>query len=222
MSEKALAYYRTSSATNVGGDSLPRQQEAVRRYAKAHRIAIVGEFYDPAVSGADPVDQRPGFTDLLARIEGNGVRMILVENASRFARDLAVQLAGHDMLKTKGIALIPVDAPDFFQDETPTAVMVRQILGAVSQFEKAALVAKLRAARDRRSREKGRRIEGRKPGVERTQALLDKARRLARKSPKTGKARSLRQIASGLAAEGYTTASGKPFSPSQVKRLLAA
>ena len=38
------------------------------------------------------------------------------------------------------------NAPGFFTDETPTAVMVRQILGAVSQFQKAELVAKLGGA----------------------------------------------------------------------------
>jgi hypothetical protein len=35
-------------------------------------------------------------------------------------------------------------------DETPTAVLIRQVLGAVAQFEKQALVAKLRKARERK------------------------------------------------------------------------
>jgi hypothetical protein len=67
-----------------------------------------------------------------------------------------VQLVGHDLLKSRGISLIPVDAPDHFQDETPTATMVRSILGAVSQFEKGALALKLRKARDRVRATKGR------------------------------------------------------------------
>jgi len=50
----------------------------------------------------------------------------------------------------QGITLLPVDGPDYFTDETPTAVMVRQILGAVSQFEKTSLVQKLRQARERK------------------------------------------------------------------------
>ena len=58
----------------------------------------------------------------------------------RFARDLAVQLAGHDMLKGLGIDLIPASAPDFFLEDTPTAVLVRQVLGAIAQFEKASTV----------------------------------------------------------------------------------
>jgi DNA invertase Pin-like site-specific DNA recombinase len=52
------------------------------------------------------------------------------------------------MLKAQGIALIPASAPDFFVEDTPTAVLVRQVLGAIAQFEKASLVAKLKAARE--------------------------------------------------------------------------
>jgi DNA invertase Pin-like site-specific DNA recombinase len=67
---------------------------------------------------------------MLDRIAGNGVRTIIVESPDRFARDLAVQLAGHDYLKDLGVSLIPASAPDFFLEDTPTAVLVRQVLGA--------------------------------------------------------------------------------------------
>ena len=63
------------------------------------------------------------------------------EGAPRFARDLIVQLTDHALLRECDIELIPVDAPSHFTDPTPTAEMVRQILGLVSQFEKASLVA---------------------------------------------------------------------------------
>src|SRR5689334_12690328 len=104
----ALAYFRTSSAANVGADkdSLTRQKAAVIAYAKARRIAIVEEFYDAAVSGADPIEDRPGFLAMLSRISGNGVRCILVETANRFARDLAVQETGWRFLQAKGIELV--------------------------------------------------------------------------------------------------------------------
>jgi DNA invertase Pin-like site-specific DNA recombinase len=49
---------------------------------------IVDWFYDVAVSGADPIEARPGCAALLARIADNGVRTIIVETANRFARDL--------------------------------------------------------------------------------------------------------------------------------------
>lgn len=215
---KAVAYYRTSSAANVGDnkDSLARQQAAVQSYAKRVGMEIVDEFYDPAVSGADPINSRPGFVALLERIAGNGVRSVLVEDASRFARDLAVQLAGHEHLRSMGVELIPANAPDHFLEDTPTAVLVRQVLGAISQFEKAQVVAKLKAARDRRRLATGR-CEGRKPVPE---VVVKEARRLARRSPKTGQSRSLRAIATELAALGYHAPSGQPYGPESVKRMI--
>jgi hypothetical protein len=51
------------------------------------------------------------------------IRTIIVESPDRFARDLAVQLAGHDFLKNLGVSLIPATAPDFFLEDTPTAVL---------------------------------------------------------------------------------------------------
>lgn len=49
-----------------------RQREAIRSFARREGFALVAEFYDPGVSGADPIKTRPGFSALLDRIEGNG------------------------------------------------------------------------------------------------------------------------------------------------------
>lgn len=211
----AVAYYRTSSATNVGNDkdSRKRQQDAVQAYASAHGFDVVREFYDGAVSGADPVDSRDGFREMLAYLLGNGARTVLVENASRFARDLVVQITGHDMLKRHGIALIPVDAPDHFTEETPTAVMVRNILGAVSQFEKQSLVAKLRKARERVRKERGR-CEG-NPQWKPVPQAASKAAIAAQK-----RGLSLRKIAAELATRGFLSPSGKPYGAQSVKGML--
>ena len=93
---KAVAYFRTSSATNVGADkdSLKRQRQAIEVFAGRAGYELVDTFYDEAVSGIDPVGERPGFAAMLNRIAGNGVRVILVETANRFARDLIVQETG--------------------------------------------------------------------------------------------------------------------------------
>jgi DNA invertase Pin-like site-specific DNA recombinase len=207
----AVAYYRTSSQTNVGQDkdSLKRQQDAVQAYAKAQGIEIVREFYDAAVSGGDPVEGRPGFADMLGYMLGNGARIVLVENASRFARDLTVQLLGHALLKKHGIELIPVDAPAYFTDETPTARMVRSILGAVSQFEKEALVLKLRKARERSKRLGGNPNWLQVPAATVQAAIAAKAKGL-----------SLRAISSELAKLGYLSPSGSPYGPESIRRMV--
>ena len=223
MTHSAVAYYRTSSATNVGNDkdSLKRQREAVLSYAKANKIEVVKEFYDASVSGADALEDREGFSDLLAYVAGNGARTILVENASRFARDLTIQLTGHSMLKKLNYELICVDAPNHFIEETPTAEMVRAVLGAISQFEKAQIVSKLKVARERKKAETGK-CEGRKSYSEINPTLVREAKRLRRKNPKSGKRKSLERVAKELAEGGYMTAKGNVFSASQVGRLLAS
>ena len=67
---EAIGYMRTSSAGNIGEgkDSEARQRRAIESYAKRAGMVIVDWFYDAAVSGADPIEARPGFTALLARI----------------------------------------------------------------------------------------------------------------------------------------------------------
>jgi DNA invertase Pin-like site-specific DNA recombinase len=79
----------------------------------------------------------------------------------------------------------PHRPPGFFTEDTPTAVLVRQVLGAIAQFEKASAVAKLAAAR-KRKREANGKCEGRKslPG---------------RRKPKSGQL-SLRAVPAQLAA----------------------
>jgi DNA invertase Pin-like site-specific DNA recombinase len=212
----ACAYYRTSSITNVGPDkdSLLRQRDAVRSYAALHGLEIVKEFYDPGVSGADAVLTREGFSAMLAYMLGNGARTVLVEDASRFARDLIVQLTGHDLLKSKGITLIPVNAPSHFEDETPTATMVRSILGAVSQFEKEALVLKLRKARDRKSAAIGRRCEGNPAWLPVTADVRSIAHDMRRDGA------SLLAISRALDLQGMRAPSGQPYSASSIKAML--
>ena len=217
----ALAYLRTSSAANVGPDkdSDRRQRDAIRAFAARAGFEVVGEFYDAAVSGADPIDARPGFRDMLTHIASNGARTIIVETANRFARDLIVQETGHRMLRDLGIELIAADSPDSFVDDTPTAIMVRQILGAVAQFEKAALVAKLKGARARVKAERGK-CEGRKSHAEKRPEVVAEARRLRRASPTTGERRSLQRISRELAAKGYVNERGQPFNPKSVRAML--
>src|SRR5215472_19138311 len=198
----AFAYLRTSSATNAGPDkdSDKRQRSAIAAFAKPHGFEIVEEFYDAAVSGADPIGERPGFKAMLDRIAGNGVRTIIVESPDRFARDLTVQLTGHDFLKSLEVELIPATAPDFFTEDTPTAVLVRQVLGAIAQFEKTSLVAKLKAARDRKKAATGK-CGGRKSYAEAKPETVALAKELRRSRM------SLRRISATLAVQGHLTAS---------------
>jgi hypothetical protein len=91
-------------------------------------------------------------------------------------------------------------------------------LGDIAQFDKATTVAKLKGARDRVRRQRGK-CEGRKSYAERDPELVDLARWLHHNV--NGRPYSLREVAAELAGHGYVTQSGKHYSASAVASMLA-
>src|SRR5918997_6450400 len=228
---EAIAYLRTSSAANLGADkdSEKRQRAAIEAFARAAGCELVDSYYDEAVSGADQVTSRPGFIAMMERIAGNGVRTIIVETANRFARDLIVQETGYALLKEQGIELIAADKPDAFLDDTPTAILIRQVLGAVSQFEKAMVVTKLKGARDRKRQALAKaakedrtirvKVEGRKSYEETNPDMVRLAKPIHR-YPVNVKSRSLPDVSTALAQSGFVTRTGRPYTAEAVSRMV--
>jgi DNA invertase Pin-like site-specific DNA recombinase len=210
---EALAYLRVSGKGQINGDGFPRQLEAIRRYAKAGGIEVIDEFYDEGVSGTKDLDHRDGLSDLMARIRSNGVRLVLVERPDRLARDLMVSEILLAEFRKLGVQVVAADSGTDLtvSDDDPTRKLIRQVLGAVAEFGKSVLVAKLKAARIRKRRASGR-CEGRKPfgmksGEAETLALI---RRLRRK-PRGGERISFDKVAAKLNAMGVPTRTGKPW-----------
>jgi DNA invertase Pin-like site-specific DNA recombinase len=211
-----VMYLRTSSSSNLDGDSEERQKQAILSYAEDNAMQIVTGAYDQAVKGSDMVVDRKGFGDLINYCIENDVDTILCENASRFARDIVVQEMGYRELQKLGISLIPVDAPDYFSSGSPSLDMIRQILGAVSQFEKSNLVSKLRGARER-IRSKGRKCEGRKSLVEIYGSKIELVARKLYNNSSMGYGK----VSDALSKQGFVQPStGRPLNKSQVKRLI--
>jgi DNA invertase Pin-like site-specific DNA recombinase len=221
---KAVAYLRTSSAANVGADkdSEKRPRQAITAYAKTAKFEIATDdwFYDPAVSGADPIETRPGFNKLLDRIEGNGVRVVIIEDASRFARDLMTQELGILSLIKLGVRVITAAGDELTDTSDPMKKAMRQIAGAFAELEKARLVAKRRGARERKRAKAesttldGRgKCEGRKSVAELRPEVIEAAGKL-------NDGRSLRAIAAGLAEQGFVTRTGTHYTAASVKRML--
>ena len=216
---KAVYYIRTSSATNLDGDSEERQKVAIYAYAEKNGYEIVQGAYDQAVKGSDFTGEREGYKSLLEYCLANDVQVILCENASRFARDVIVQELGYRELKKLNLTLIPVDAPDYFSGDSPSLTMIRQILGAVSEFEKSNLVSKLRGARERIKAEKGK-CGGRKSLQEHFGERKFKRLMYLTKTLKES-GFSLAKIADGLWDEGWMQPTTlRPFNKSQVRRLI--
>ena len=92
-------------------------------------------------------------------------------------------------------------------------MLVRQVLGAIAQFDKASLVAKLRAARERKKAATSK-CGGRKSYDEARPEVVALVKEL-----QSGGV-SLRKISAELAARGHLTGGGKPYAASAVQAML--
>lgn len=213
MATQAIGYLRVSGKGQVEGDGFDRQAEAIRKYAKANNIEVVETFRDEGVSGKKELADRRGLAAALDRIESNCVRLVLVERADRLARDLLIQETILGQFRGLEVQVIAADSGTDLtvNDDDPTRKLIRQVLGAVSEFDKSVTVLKLRAARDRIRGRSGR-CEGRKPfGSKPNEAkTLDRIKQLRRK-PRGGERLSYAAIAEKLNAEGLTTRQGRAW-----------
>jgi DNA invertase Pin-like site-specific DNA recombinase len=145
-----------------------------------------------------------------------GTRLVLVERLDRLARFLTVQESILQDLKRKHFDLVSVTESDLCNDD-PTRTLMRQVLGAFSEYERSMIVLKLRGARQRMKSKAGR-CEGRKP-YGRTQAERETIQRM--KSLRVGR-HSYEQIAAALDNEGLPPRSGRTWNAVVVNRILRA
>jgi len=213
---KAHAYLRVSGKGQIGGDGFPRQLKAVREYAAAHDVKIVRVFREEGVSGTTESMDRPAWTELMTALHSNGVRVVLIEKLDRLARDLMVQESIIADLRKNGFELNSVAEPDLMAND-PTRKLLRQMIGALAEYDKSQIVLKLRGARMRK-REKEGRCEGRKPfgHYEGEAAAMVRIRALQ------GEGLGFDRIAVKLNEEGIATRTGEPWHGVVINRILAA
>ncbi len=210
-----------SERGQIDGDGLPRQREAIANYARRHGLTIAEEFRDEGVSGTRELASRPGLAALLDRLEHTGVKLVVVERSDRLARDLLVGEVILGQFRRLKVNVVDSSGTNLSADDgDPTRVLIRQVLGAVAQFEKAVVVLKLRAARDRMRNTTGR-CEGRRPFgyYPQEQHALDLIRGLRRK-PRNGVALSFAEIARQLNEQGLSTRTGVPWSAGGVFAIV--
>jgi DNA invertase Pin-like site-specific DNA recombinase len=221
----AVAYMRCSGLGQADGDTWDRQRASIDKYASRQGLTVAdGDwFQDVGVSGTKDMGDRPGLAALLDRVESNGVRVVLVENATRLARDLLVSEVILQQLRDAGCTVIDCDSGTNLVDDAdddPTRRLIRQVLGAVAEFDRRVTVLKLRAARER-IRRRGGRCEGRKPFGSRPgeAAILERIRELHRK-PHGRDRRSYQEIADALNADAVPTRTGKPWTKQVVHQIV--
>jgi DNA invertase Pin-like site-specific DNA recombinase len=211
---KAFAYLRVSGRGQIEGDGFTRQLTAIKAYASAHDIRIVKVFREEGVGGATDLENRPALMELLEALAADGVKTVLIEKLDRLARDLMVQETIIGDLQKRGFQLISVAEPDLLQTD-PTRVLMRQIFGAIAQYEKAMIVAKLRGARERQKARTGV-CEGRKPFgfYEGEEGTLNRMRELR------ADGLGFDRLAAQLNTEGIKTRTGGSWHGLVVNRIL--
>jgi DNA invertase Pin-like site-specific DNA recombinase len=157
----AYAYLRVSGRNQIDGDGFERQLLACQSYAEQNSLAILSVFEEQGISGATELDNRPALQELYAALEASDTKIILIEKLDRLARDLMVQETIIADLKKHGYTLISVMEPDLCRDD-PSRKLMRQIFGAIAEYDRAMIVLKLRGARQRMKAREGR-CEGKKP-----------------------------------------------------------
>lgn len=220
---KALSYLRVSGKGQICGDGFPRQRTTIAAFAEVNGLDVVEEFRDEGVSGTLGLAERPGLTALLEAATAAGIDTVLVEKADRLARDLVESELLLRTFREHEIGVIEADGGNDLtsdNDTSPTAVLIRQVLGAISQWERSGLVAKLRAARDRVRSQRGR-CEGPPAYGARGEEAAGLKRLLEVATDADGRQRSLAEIAATLNAEQVRTRTGRPWARSTVQTLLA-
>lgn len=170
---RVLAYSRVSGLAQVDKDGPRRQWDAITAFAEQHNLELLPSdiYEEKAVSGTVEGVERPAFAAMLARIEELRAQDIEVagfvcERLDRLARDLMVSEFLLAECRTRQLEVFAVEQGDLRDQASdggdPTRVLIRQILGALNQWQKCELVKKMRLARERMRKETGR-CEGRKP-----------------------------------------------------------
>ena len=214
--KQAFGYCRVSSVGQSAEDrdGLVRQREAIKKYAAANGIQIK-QWFEDSISGTKDMENRPALQDMLAALHANGVRVVIVERLDRLARDLMVQEKIIGDFQHKKFELISTSEPDLCSTD-PSRVFMRQVLGAVAQFERAMIFAKTQAAKQRKRAADPDYTEGRKPygflpgGEETIQRVLT-----LRKD-----GLNMSAIARQLNGEGRKTRTETPFSAQQISDIL--
>ena len=220
---KVISYLRVSTDKQAEqGLGLDVQRRAITSWAKANGHKIVATFTDEGISGSNGLDTRPGLAGAFRALEDGQAEALAVYRLDRLARKLACQETWIEMQEDKGRKVVSVTEPDYGEDETRD--FVRQVLGAVAQYERAVIVRRMQSGRAEKARQGGyaygspaygQRAEGGQLVTDESeQATIGRIRELH------AEGKSLREIAATLDAEGLKPKRGGSWHARTVARVL--
>jgi DNA invertase Pin-like site-specific DNA recombinase len=145
---RAIGYVRVSTDEQLQGNGMELQTEAVMRYCETNDLRLIGVEADAGVSGSADLDKRAGLASALMQLEEGGADVLVVYRLDRLARDFVLQELLVSRLRAAGTPVRSVTEPDVDTDtDDPTKVLIRQILGALAQYERQLIRARMQAGK---------------------------------------------------------------------------
>ncbi len=143
------------------------QLDALRSYAEARSLEVIGEFVDHGVSGSK--DRRPALDELMAKARSRALDAVAIVRLDRMARSTRhlTQVAAE--LEALGVDLIVMDQG--IDTSTPAGRLLFNVLGAIGEFELDLVRERTRAGL-RAARKRGKRL-----GRPRVHISVDEAQR---------------------------------------------
>jgi len=149
------AYLRVSTENQKNDQTIQIQEVAIKEYAEKNNINIVKMFEDNGVSGG--LEDRPALAELFDALETNAkdIEGIIIFKLDRLARDVRIQEnLIYDLQEKRGKKIISLSEPDLNSKDI-TRVLMRQMIGAISQYEKGLIAMRLKAGRMNKLRKGG-------------------------------------------------------------------
>lgn len=229
---RLAAYLRVSTDLQAEkGHGLGVQRAAIKDWAKQHGHVIALWASDQGTSGSAPLEAREGLLEAIGAVKAGDASGIVVYRLDRLARDLMVQETILADLRRGGGDLYSTSAgeQDFLTDDEadPSRKLIRQILGAVAEYERAMIRLRLRAGKHAK-RAQGGYIGGKIPiGYRLTDdglLVIDEAEQQAirRMRELRSQGSTIRGIRDALSADGLYPRSGGEWSLSVISSLVAA
>ncbi len=144
------AYLRVSSRVQRDRETIASQREAVLAHAGGRGWTVPGErvFADDGFSGATL--DRPALEALRDAVAGGEVETVLAWSVDRLSRNFAHQMLLQEEFARQGARIVFVQEPD---DATPQGMLLRQMLSAISEYERTQIAERSRRGKIHRARQ---------------------------------------------------------------------
>lgn len=137
---RAVGYIRVSTDEQANGPKA--QRDALEAWCSRNGVELAVVHEDLGVSGAAALDKRPGLLAALDELERGDV--LVMAKRDRLARDVLVSATVERLVERAGARLVSADGAG--EGDGPEAVLMRRMVDAFAEYERALIRGRTRAA----------------------------------------------------------------------------